>query len=216
MRDQNRIQAMDETDINIHTNISFSMSIVALGVMTYIAIKYIREGVGYNFVYGIFALIHVSYAILGIFFAPIILEQPILPQTKATAKTFGIAFIIFLTLTFTQFLLGGLSVIPSDQKLYGVFSAITEENCYRAFLINLIRTFCKNRGIAGDKIIAVIISATIFAAGHVSYWGDWKLMLFVFSSGMLLGAFYVVFNDLTANIFAHTLNNILATLVFSV
>ena len=60
------------------------------------------------------------------------------------------------------------------------------------------------------QIFAVIIQAVLFVAIHQNYYANLPMLISVFAGGIILGIFFVVWKDPTANILAHFLLNIIA------
>lgn len=57
------------------------------------------------------------------------------------------------------------------------------------------------------EISGIIISSIMFMMLHINYYGDTKLLVTVFGSGIILGLFYQKYKNLTANILAHFVLN---------
>lgn len=210
-----RKEIRDYNTEGIHTNVSFIIGIIAMLIMGYIGIKYIGAEADYDKSFGKWAFIHTFYCFCGLFIAPVISGNSIVPQKKFSFDSFKHFLIIFLSTAWFQFFISMLSVSGTDRKLYHIFSAVSEELFFRAFLIPVIIRMLPFEKILYSKIIAVIISGSMFAFGHVNYWNDPISMLSVLGAGLIFGAFYAFWNDITANSGAHMLNNIIATGVFS-
>ena len=200
----------------LHTKPSWLITLTAFLIMSYMGIKYaFSDDIGERG-FGLFAFVHGFYCLAGLFLAPVILGESPFPIKKIETKTVIRAFVIFLSLFWLQFFISMLSISGTERKLYHIFSAVSEENFYRAFMINILRKWFMYLGVPMEKMFAVIGSSFVFTIGHLSYWTDPRAMITVFISGIILGLFYVQWNDLTANIAGHLGNNLLSTLVFSV
>ncbi|WP_371801761.1 CPBP family intramembrane glutamic endopeptidase [Candidatus Lokiarchaeum ossiferum] len=210
-------ESIRETEsVGLHTWVSFITGILATGIMCYIGFKYIGAESYYDRAFGKWAFVHTFYCFCGLLLAPVILGESVIPQKPIKMVTVKHTVIIFLSIVWFQFFISMLSVSGTDRKLYHVFSAVSEELFYRAFMIPVLIKMFDFDNEKLSKAIAVLAQAIIFAIGHVNYWNDPIAMLSVFGGGLFLGFFYVRWGDITANIASHMGNNIVATGVFSV
>ena len=205
-------------DGEIHTWVSFITGILAIGIMSYVGIKYIGSEEQYDKSFGIWAFIHAFYTFCGLFVAPVIMGKSLIPQKPIKVETVKHSVILFLATVWFQFFVSMLSVSNTDRKLYHIFSGVSEEMFYRAFLIPffIYVVFAEIDNERLKKILAVFSQALLFAGGHINYWDDPIAMLAAFGSGLIFGGFYVLWQDLTANISVHMVNNVIASGVFSV
>jgi membrane protease YdiL (CAAX protease family) len=117
----------------------------------------------------------------------------------------------------------------TEQALYFVFAAVAEEVFFRVFLLSLLiklgrdqseSTSRSQRDLKRIKMspprdlivisIAIVIQAAIFTAIHQNYYGNLPMLASVFVGGIILGIFFVIWKDPTANILGHFLLNIIA------
>lgn len=197
-----------------HTSASLLLSLITAGVMAYLGAKYIGSDRLVERQWAMFAFLHMTYALVGGVVAPMLFTGSIKPTARLDPMTFLKAGVIFISIIFYQKFIFSLSITGTDRMFYHIFSAVSEETFYRGFLINAIeRVLIQKLG----KIavwIGVVLSGLLFAAGHVSYWGDPVKMLIVLGAGLILGMFYVIWRDLTANIAGHLFNNLISSGVF--
>ncbi|MCB2207272.1 MAG: CPBP family intramembrane metalloprotease [Bacteroidetes bacterium] len=104
--------------------------------------------------------------------------------------------VIIKTSTFSGLLLN-LSIVA-------LIPAIGEELLFRGVLLKLLKDITKN------PHWAVIISAALFSAFHLQFYG----FLPRFALGLVLGYLFVITNNLWVPIFVHFINNAAAVIVF--
>ena len=107
-----------------------------------------------------------------------------------------------------------------------LFAGVVEELFFRGFLLAVFIRMGENDKklhiykdyyISPTEIFGIFVSSLSFMVLHVNYYSDLTLMIMVFFSGVILGFFYCIFRDLTANILAHlgvNLIMVLQTFVF--
>jgi len=190
-----------------HDNISFLASLITILAMLYLGMKYINSAISYEQDWATFAFVHMGYAIVGGLVAPLIFTGTLKPTKKVDPTSFLRAVIIFVANVWYQKFVFSLSITGTDRLIYHLFSAVSEELFYRGFLINLFERIFQE--LSWGKWIGVFISAVLFMAGHLSYWGDSLKLLAVFGGGLIFGIFYAIWRDLTALMVAHmTINGI--------
>lgn len=89
--------------------------------------------------------------------------------------------------------------------IVALIPAIGEELLFRGVLLKLIKDLTKN------PHWAVIISAILFSAFHLQFYG----FLPRFTLGLVLGYLFIITNNLWVPIFVHFINNAAAVLVFN-
>lgn len=104
---------------------------------------------------------------------------------------------LFLTTTTVSGLLINLLVVA-------VAAGVTEEFFFRGSIQQILRRICKN------KHVAIWITAIIFSAIHVQFFGFFPRLLL----GALLGYLFVWSGNLWIPVIVHTVNNAMAVLVF--
>lgn len=98
---------------------------------------------------------------------------------------------------------GRLQISETEQGLYYIFAAVTEELFFRGFILTPVKDF----ELGPIKIGALIVSAAMFSLLHFNYWSDTMMLVIVFVSGLVLGVLYLQFKSLTVCILAHLLLN---------
>jgi hypothetical protein len=83
-----------------------------------------------------------------------------------------------------------------------ILAPIAEEMLFRGILVDNFKKY--------GNIFTIIVVALIFATAHVSYWNDFKALLFVFIIGLLLTSLRIKYNTLSYCIVVHLVNNLLA------
>lgn len=126
--------------------------------------------------------------------------------------------IIFIGLAMIQFT---LQIIPLTVKDYEIalsiqFAGSSEEVFFRGVLVSLVilvfhHTGYKIRILKKElsiwELAGIIFVSVGFTALHMNYYGNLKYLLGTFICGLWLGFIYWYWEDLTANILAHSLLN---------
>jgi membrane protease YdiL (CAAX protease family) len=195
----------------VHTKLSYLLGSLALGILLYLGIRHLNDVDEFGQSWGKYALLQATFCLIGLVGSLLIVEQKIFPTKfrKITIDTGIRVFIILICSMISQYLVKTqLSVSTSERALYYLFAGIGEELFFRLFLMETIRK------IAGDtpasKMIGVIFSTIAFTAIHVNYYDDIAQLTAVFIGGLILAAFYLIWRDITANMLAHFLLNLVA------
>lgn len=186
--------------------------VIASTIMFAIGLAHINDVDAYGKAWGQFALLQATFCIVGYVGKQQIDHQPLFPnkqQRKPINSDTGlraiiIAFAAKVVQTITSY---ALAINIQEQALYYLFASVAEEIFFRMFLISAIT---KKNNSVGMQTVAVVVQASIFAAMHQNYWGSPDILLGVFIGGILLGVFYLMWHDITANIFGHFLLNFIA------
>jgi membrane protease YdiL (CAAX protease family) len=186
--------------------------VIASSIMFVIGLGHINDIDAYGKAWGQFALLQATFCMVGYVGKQQIDHQPLFPnkqQRKPINLDTGLrALIIILAAKVVQNLTSyALAINIQEQALYYLFASVAEEVFFRMFLISLITR--KNKSF-GMQAVAVVVQAAIFAGMHQNYWGSPDILLGVFIGGILLGVFYLMWHDITANIFGHFLLNFIA------
>lgn len=102
-----------------------------------------------------------------------------------------------------------------DLYLYYLAAAVIEELFFRFFLISLVMRVriqllppVISKGISA--ILALFISSTIFMIAHWEVYGhSGELMTAMFIGGIIFGLFFIIMKDITINMVAHLIINLL-------
>lgn len=125
------------------------------------------------------------------------------------SKTFdrvGIIALCLLSLQLAVGLFSRLSMTLNEQALYYVTAAVAEEVFFRGFII---RVGLRIKNTVWMGVIATIVSTVAFSFIHQSYYTNIIAMITVVGSGILLCTFFILWKDLTANVIAHFIVNLL-------
>ena len=124
--------------------------------------------------------------------------------------------VILLTVVIIQFVLLRVpfTIDQVEFALSIVFASVAEELFFRGVLISLF----KKLGVLMQPtsrysffgFFGIILSGLIFAVIHTNYLGNPAMFLSVLLGGFALGFFYFFWDNLTANILAHFIVNIIA------
>lgn len=207
---KNRRKNEESNNSNSITRLAFILIVLASGIMMSIGLRNLYTD------WGAFALFQSMLCLFGYTGYCIIQNKKIIPMEFAPVD-FETAFrtlIIFIAAIVTQFITQyTLSISNTEQALYYVFASVCEEVFFRLFLISTVLKLFDTIYI---KLTAVFFQAVLFAAFHVNYYNDLAALAGVLIGGIILGFFYVYYNDITANIMAHFILNMIAAMQFLV
>lgn len=195
-----------------HTRISYMLSILAIVIFMYLSLKYGRE-TGDLGNWGKFSYLQAGFAIIGFVGYQFITQESLLPKIyrQLDIDTILYSVLTLVAILFVQLVAQVLITITGfEQIAFTLGAAIAEELYFRAFLISAICYALKNTKI--EKPVAIIISASAFAAAHVNYYGNFAVLISVFVSGIVYGVVYLKTRNITVTIFAHLVNNVIVVL----
>jgi len=191
----------------VFSKISLTLIIVAFIVLTIIGSLHINDIDENGSNWGRFALVQASFCIMGVIGTSFLTQGTLFPQKlrKANPNTIINTLIILSLELFIQLFSSlTLSISTTEKALYYVFASIGEEVLFRGCIME----FCRKINL--HPILSIGLSAFLFMEIHVNYYGQFSMMLMVFLGGIALATTYFLFQDLTANIFGHFLNNAIA------
>ena len=204
---------------NITTRLSAILTFLAVGVMLYIGIRHFNDVDELGQAWGRYAFVHVIFGAVGFLFIQFSAQDSIIPRKYRPMEVNTILFsgIVLLIAMGSQFIAQATySVSTTEQALYYVFSAVTEEVFFRGFMCYaVIRTFgnkMKPKTLILMKMVVIVVSGVIFAVLHTNY--QWTAMFWgVLIGGILFGTAFVFFlkYDLTAMILGHFILNLIVT-----
>lgn len=195
----------------IHSKLSFSLGAMALAILTYLGFRHLNDIDEYGQSWGKFALFQAALCLVGLIGTLLIVENKILPDKfRSISIDTGIRALIILTCSMiSQYIVKTqLSVSTTEKALYYLFAGIGEEMFFRLFLIETIKKISGNT--PSSKALGIIFSSLAFTAIHVNYYNNFPQLMAVFVGGLILSIFYVVWSDITANMLAHFLLNLIA------
>lgn len=203
--------------------VSKIFSLVAFLVTVYFAVKYIPSSDQFAREFGYLNMMESIFALVGlIFINSVEYGQLNLTETKSFNTQSAIrALIILFILVIVQL----TTKVPLRVKTIEVAVSITaaavcEELFFRGVLIGAVDNFdgfkysisLFGKELHLIEIIGILVVAVLFMLIHQNYYGEFKLLLTVFLSGLVLNVAYWIWEDLTANILAHFLLNSMAVL----
>ena len=206
---------------SVHTQLSYWFVVFGVGIQLYLGIRY------FNLLFGQLCIVEAVFGLSGILLLDFIHgKDSIYPKRfkKIHPNTFFRFAITFAVIVSIQFLFQIIPLITSTEMALGVvFAAVCEEYFFRGVILE---PFFKI-GVKADKftvwnkkkmsyieLLGIMLSAAIFAAFHVNYYGQVRLMGMVLIGGLWLGFVYWWNKDITAIIIAHFLINIIFILQF--
>lgn len=199
------------------TPIAILLMIFCFIALTYIAIRYAGESAysGYSWILillGLFGLISSILIVLYRANVRIVITNPYLD--KPLTYIFYVVIIVFANslFWFIARLRYGLSEV--DYFFYFMSTGVVEEIVFRLFLCTLIIATLS----LWDKlqktlinIIAVLLSALIFAGAHIYSYQTIEELAVMFLGGIMFGLFFVWKRDITITMLAHMIINFIAT-----
>jgi membrane protease YdiL (CAAX protease family) len=215
--DIEEIKVSREYDIKI-TPIAILLMIFCFIALPYIAIHYTGESE-----YSEYSWILIILGVFGLVFTMIIvilkkdikikITNPYLD--KPLTYIFYVVIIIFANSLFwfiAEKLRYGLSDV--DYFFYFMSTGVIEEIVFRLFLCTFIiaaLSYFKKLNKNIIKIIAVLLSAFIFAIAHIYSYQTPTELAIMFLGGLVFGGFYVWKRDITITMLAHIIINFIAT-----
>lgn len=212
-----------------HTSLGWYLGILAVFFEIYIGLTYILSPEDQYF--AIMTIAEGGFALAGLLFIDAIYGKRIQFKPDHFKKPEGATFLrmiyILGTLTVLQILMQfPLTVREWHRALAIVFAGPAEELFFRGLLLtpfiimgrNDVKLRIKNpiKGknkylleITPTEIAGIILSSMVFMVLHINYYGNITLLITVFLSGVVLGLYYIKYRDLTANILAHFLLNLI-------
>lgn len=229
---QNRIP---EREISIHTKISFWLGFVAILFEMYLGITYIWSSDSTDRLFGQLTMLEGVFALVGLYAIDLINRKKfrIIPKeySKLDSNTFIRGSILVLSLFLIQFVFQYVPLTVRTWQKAGaiIFAAPAEELFFRGLMIQIfiyvssifpvasITLRKKSKGKEARELsvvegFGILFSAVLFSFLHVNYYGDIRILISVFVSGLFLGFFYWWFRDITANILAHFILNFITVI----
>jgi len=202
-----------------HTPISYLLTLLGIGIMAYIGIKYIGSSDPLEVSYAGYAFLFAGLGLVGFFTIDYFDNRKIniipKPFNEIDMAKFVIVAIVMwiggMYIDFVTRLTIRLALSDMDLILYYIFAAVCEELFFRAFLINFIIGISTKKGKKPKMIVilfALIVSSFLFMVIHLQVYGsNMPMMVSTLLGGFLLGGGYIIFRDISANIGAHALKN---------
>jgi membrane protease YdiL (CAAX protease family) len=202
-----------------HNPISYLLTVIAIGIMLYIGVKYINSTVVLERSYAQYAFLFVIFGLIGFFSIDYFDNRKINIYPKkfneinmfkfvvATGMMFiGGMMIDFVTAVTIRYALSDLDLV-----LYYIFAAVCEELAFRVFLLNFLIFILTRKSKLPHPIVLIIAllgSSIAFMAIHLQVYGsNMPMLVSTFFGGLLLGGGYIIFRDISANMMAHALKN---------
>lgn len=225
---RNKNEGHEYWDESTHTILSYSFLVLAIGIEMGIGISYITTIVGQlcilESVFGVFGLLFLDWMHLKKF--------SIYPRRykRIHSNLFFRFAITFVIIAVIQFAFQIIPLITSTEMAMAiVFCAVCEEYFFRGVFLEPFFIAGKkaspdfkitiwkyapeknkpDKEISYIELFGILLSAILFAAFHVNYYYDWRLIGMVFVGGLWFGFVYFWNKDITAVILAHFLLNII-------
>ena len=177
-------------DFGRHTQLSFTLGMIATGILFYLGIRHLNEA------WGQFALLQCILCLIGtlgstyvLFGTPIPSFKALKPETLTNAIYITIFSIVIQVVVSLPF-----QISDTERALYYIFVAVSEEMFFRAFILNIGVKY------KVAPILNIFLSSLLFTGFHINYYADFEKLIGVFCGGLMLGFIYLEWNDITANI----------------
>ncbi|MCP4651527.1 MAG: CPBP family intramembrane metalloprotease [PVC group bacterium] len=219
-----------ERNRSTHTKIGFFLGLIAVLVEMYLGIMYLFSTDASDQQFGQLTLMEGFFALIGLYAIDVVSGRKvgIKPDDYEPLHkyTFMRMLVILLTIIVIQviFQMAPLTVRDVDRAMAIMFAGPAEELFFRGLMISLFVAIGasfpgyvirrkssgkEEKTISPMEIMGIFLSSILFAFMHTNYYADIGVILSVFVSGIALGFFYWWWRDLTANILAHFLLNII-------
>ena len=214
-----------------YDRISYVLTIMAIIIQFFLWIMHVSDTDDYGQTFSYIAFYEFTFALIGFLLYDPINHRGWRLRKSAYKKLSG-----WLILRITVILAGlaiiqvlvlfiPLTVTDPEIAMAVVFAGPSEENFFRGVLISIvIMLFANVKGftiplplpflkkkkeISIWVLLGIVISSIVFASIHMNYYANPNLLLGTFLCGFWLGITYWYWEDLTANIMAHFLLNLI-------
>jgi membrane protease YdiL (CAAX protease family) len=220
------------------TAITWILGISAFFLSLLLGLTYVFSSSSDEQLFGFTTLLEATFSLAGILFIDPLNDKPLKLKPEefknADPNTLLHLTIIFMYLLLVQF----ASQFPITVKdwhrgLAMWFAGVSEELFFRGFILQLFISFSNRIGakehtlsfsnpfnkkknveiisLSSIEFIGLIVSTVSFTFLHYNYYGNPLLLVIVSLSGLGLGLAYIRYKDLTANILAHMMLNVIVT-----
>ena len=215
-----------------HTRLGWGLGILAIFFGLGIGLTYVFSSDKYDQTFGILTIMEGGFALTGLLLIDVINGKQLQikpdyfkpPETSTLKRTIFILGALSILQIIMQF---PLSVRDWHRALAIMFAGPAEELFFRGLMLSPFVRLGKNDTklkiknlfgggyileVSPTELLGIFISSMAFMMLHINYYGDKKLLVTVFLSGVILGLFYLKYKDLTANILAHFALNFIVVL----
>ena len=208
----------DSDQRNTLNVLTLALGLIASGVMGYLAAKYWNSATAYDAALARYALMLSLFGIAGL--AIVNWQDPntsvkweLRPLDAKYLSQLGMRLLLVLVIGVlleaaiayaSQLELVKSTVAREDLAAYYVFAGACEELFFRGVICNLLARYV-------NKYVGIFASSLAFMAAHSEVYGSqWTLMLVQFILGIIWGFAYIYWKDITPNLGAHVIKNLLA------
>ena len=218
-----------KSDVSKYDRIGYILTLMAIIIQFYLWIMHVNDTDAYGQTFTYIAFYEFLFAGIGFLLYDPINKRGFNLKKKAYTKISGWLIpritIIILGMALIQFAVQFIPLTVTDPEIAMaiVFAGPSEENFFRGVLVSIIIVLFSN--IKGYKIplpflkhkkeisiwvlFGIILTAIAFAGIHMNYYNNPRYLLGTFLCGLWLGGCYFYWEDLTANIMAHFLLNLI-------
>ncbi len=185
----------------IFTRLGFNLALIAFFGLVFIAIRRRNDSLGTS------ALIHSMLLLSGLVGTSLLTDKTLIPinfKPMDLDTTFRALIIAALSMLIQLISALVLTIADIEHAFFYIFAAVSEELFFRAFILTLFKR------LQTPNILNIFISAACFTAIHVNYYGNITKIVGVFFGGIMLAIVFVIWEDITANILGHMINNLIA------
>jgi len=212
--------------ISQFTKIAFVLCVFGIIVQLYIGLRHINAIDEYEVAWARICLMEAFFGIIGLISIDLIMNtwSGIFPKNFKRIDSnlmfhTGIALISILLI---QIIFQATLTIEDYEKGMAIlFCSVCEELFFRGFLMFIfirIGSYTKKIKVYGKKeispitIMGIVFQAYLFAAMHINYYNNIPILMSMFFSGIVLGIYIWLWQDLTAVILAHFLLNMICVI----
>lgn len=218
-----------KSDVSKYDRIAYYLTLMAIAVQFYLWVMHISDTDAYGEMFSYIAFYEFIFAFIGFLLYDPINHRGFRLKKRAYSKLSGWLILRIIII------MGGMAIIQAvfqfipltvtdpEIALAIVFAGVSEENFFRGVLVSMVMLLFANvkgykipipvlkrkREISVWVLFGIIITAILFAGIHINYYSNPNLLLGTFACGLWLGITYWYWEDLTANIMAHFLLNLI-------
>ena len=210
--------------ISKYTRIGHYLTVLAVVIQGYLWITHFQDTDDYGQTFSYIAGIEFLFALSGLLLYDPINKRGFHIKPKHYTPLSGFLLIrVVVILAGLAIIQAAVQFIPMTVKepeiaMAIMFAGPSEENFFRGVLISIVIVSFSNVGfkirifkkeLSIGVLFGIILTSIAFGSIHVNYYNDFSLLLGTVLCGFWLGITYWFWEDLTANIMAHFLLNLI-------
>ncbi|KKN47246.1 hypothetical protein LCGC14_0664670 [marine sediment metagenome] len=209
---------------SVHTKLSYWFVVIAVSIELFLGLRNSTTS------FGQLALIEASFGFIGIIFVDWMHGQRFTLsykriKFKRSKNLFIRAMTCFIVIAIIQFVFQIIPLITSTEMAMAIiFAAVCEEYFFRGMMMEPFFRFgrtskdkfelFRGKKISYIELFGILFSAVAFAAFHVNYYKNERLIGMVFVGGLWIAFCYWYWKDITIVIIAHAILNAIFVIQF--